>query len=117
MTSKYEIPCRGVIANGRVIAEQVLGGYLVDVRVASIGGTEGALQTLDVFPCCTNEDVHIFGGTDEPVDAHRGCANQYVLETLGGESSQGTQHLVAIHRFSVTRPGWSCYARGYDSPS
>ena len=101
---EVQIAARRVVANGRIVAEEVSRLDLVDVRVVVVRCPKGPLQTLDVLGRGPNEDVEVLGRPHETVKAHGRGPDENVLEPLLVEGAKHSKHLVPVHVDSVARP-------------
>lgn len=78
-------------------------GVATITRIPSIvvGAAQGHLQSLDILGGGSNEQVHVFGGPHQSMEAHGGGSYQNVLQTSVLECAQGSEHLVAVQHFKV----------------
>src|SRR6266487_5010809 len=77
-----EITARRVIADHRIITQQVCRLDLVDMRVTGVGFPKRLTEALDVLFRRSDQQIDILGGAYQSMESHSRGAYQDILQSL-----------------------------------
>jgi hypothetical protein len=84
------------VLDRRIVASQIGGGDLVDVRVVE-HPAQGRTQPRDVLFVRRDEQIEILGGAHDAVKVEGDSAHDLVAHRFFGEPAQQIEHTAPVH--------------------